>query len=175
MSLISMLSMIVVKYWLEPKVKRRFNFPIPTELIVVIVMTSTCYGFNLNENEKVGVVGHIPIGLPYPKLPNFKYASNMIADAVIIAVVVFSISVSMAKLFAKKHDYAIHANQEWYAYGIVHIISSFFSCHCAGSSLSRSALQESQGGNSQLASIFSCAIILLVLLFLAPLFKHTPQ
>ena len=37
--------------------------------------------------------------------------SGMIGDAFSIAIVVFSISVSMAKIFAKRHNYKIDANQ----------------------------------------------------------------
>lgn len=55
------------------------------------------------------------------------------------------------------------------------LISSFFSCHCSSASLSRSAVQEGQGGRSQIASLFAALIILIVLVALAPLFEVLPQ
>ena len=37
-------------------------------------------------------------------------------DAVIIAIIAYSVSLSMAQLFAKKHEYVVDANQELIAY-----------------------------------------------------------
>lgn len=167
--------LIVSKQWIEPVVKRKYNFPIPIELIVVVFGTLLSYLTNMKRDFGVATVGNIPTGLPYPAVPNFSYIGVLLSDAIAISVVIFSISISMCKLFAKKHDYSINANQEWFAYGVIHLISSFFACHCSGSSLSRSVLQESQGGKSKFADLVACLVILLVLLVLAPLFYSLPE
>ena len=49
--------------------------------------------------------------MPSPKFPPFHIFKFVIGDAVAIAVVSFSLNVTMAKLFAKKHNYEIQANQ----------------------------------------------------------------
>ncbi len=43
--------------------------------------------------------------------PNFKYAHNLITDAIIIAIISFVINISQAKLLAKKNGYTVHPDQ----------------------------------------------------------------
>ncbi|RNA14247.1 solute carrier family 26 member 6-like [Brachionus plicatilis] len=64
--------------------------------------------------------------------------------------------------------------QELYALGLTNLVGSLFSCFPTAASLSRSSLLESMGGHSQLASVFSSLIILVVIIWLAPLFKTLP-
>ena len=49
--------------------------------------------------------------IPAPRLPSLGYFSVLIGDAIAIAIVGFAVSISMAKIFAKKHKYEIDANQ----------------------------------------------------------------
>lgn len=49
--------------------------------------------------------------LPSPNLAAFSYLSEVVPDAIAIAIVAFAISVSMAKIFARKHDYEVDPNQ----------------------------------------------------------------
>lgn len=49
--------------------------------------------------------------LPMPKLPPMWLMPRLIGDAVSIAIVVFVITISLGKLFAKKHHYRIDPDQ----------------------------------------------------------------
>ena len=49
--------------------------------------------------------------LPEPTFPKVTYWPDVISDAFSIAIVSFAITVSIGKLFAKKHGYKISANQ----------------------------------------------------------------
>ena len=49
--------------------------------------------------------------LPAPTPPFKHLGVSVIMDAVFLSVVVFAISISMAKLLAKKHDYEVNPNQ----------------------------------------------------------------
>ena len=57
-----------------------------------------------------------PCRLPKPTNPIFSLIPNILMDAVIIAIIAYSVSLSMAQLFAKKHEYVVDANQELIAY-----------------------------------------------------------
>ena len=46
-----------------------------------------------------------------PNLKAFSHLSEVITDAIALAIVIFAISISMGKLLAKKHDYEVDANQ----------------------------------------------------------------
>lgn len=87
--------------------------------------------------------------LPEPQIPNLKSAFENISDAIIIAVVAFAQSVSLAALMAKKHNYTMDSNQELIAYGAGNIFGSFFSCYPFAASVSRSSVQDSAGGRTQ--------------------------
>ncbi|KFQ43850.1 Prestin, partial [Nestor notabilis] len=91
--------------------KKQLPVPIPMEIIVVIIGTGVSAGMNLNESYKVDVVGNIPQGLRPPAVPEIQLIPALFVDAIAIAVVGFSMAVSMAKIFALKHGYTINGNQ----------------------------------------------------------------
>ncbi|KRY89761.1 Prestin [Trichinella pseudospiralis] len=136
-SSICIISIIVVKQFLDPPFKRYFKFSLPFELFLVIVTTAISFGLNLNEAYSIDIVGKVPKGLVYPRLPRWDLFPELASDAIAISVVIYSICISLAKLFAKKHEYRLNANQEWFALGMVHLGSSFFTCQCSCASLSR--------------------------------------
>lgn len=159
----------------NPKLKPKMFMPVPIELIVVVLGTVISYAIKLETQYKVVVVSDIPTGLPVPDLKPFSRISDVISDAIALAIVIFAISVSMGKLLAKKHDYSIDPNQELIAYGISSILSSFLSSSAPCASLSRSLVQEGVGGKTQVAGLISCCLMLVVLLAIGPYFRTLPN
>ena len=51
------------------------------------------------------------IRLPAPSLPEFSMFFDVIQDAIIIALVAFASSISVADTFARKHNYKIDSNK----------------------------------------------------------------
>ena len=100
--------------------------------------------------------------------------SGMLLDAVVLAVVCFAIALSLGKIFAKKHGYAVQANQEFLSQGAANTFASFFSCFPATASLSRTAVMG-EYAKSHVASLVSCVILLFVLLFFAPALSNLPK
>uniref|UniRef100_A0A8C3UGE0 Solute carrier family 26 member 5 n=1 Tax=Catharus ustulatus TaxID=91951 RepID=A0A8C3UGE0_CATUS len=161
------------------KINRRFKkklpVPVPMEIIVVIIGTGVSAGMNLNESYKVKVVGSIPQGLRAPAVPQIQLNPAMLGDAVAIAIVGFSMAVSMAKIFALKHGYTIDGNQELIALGICNSVGSFFQTFPITCSMSRSLVQEGTGGKTQIAGALSAVIVLLVIVAIGYLFEPLPQ
>lgn len=155
--------------------KDRFVAPIPVELIVVVVGTGVSAGINLVGNYQVDVVGYIPSGLRTPVLPDIDLLSKILSDSIAIALVGFSMTVSMGKIFALKHGYTVNGNQELIALGICNFIGSFFQTFPVSTSMSRSLVQESTGGNTQIAGGISACVVLLVIVSLGYLFEPLPQ
>ncbi|XP_077976243.1 prestin-like [Styela clava] len=58
--------------------------------------------------------------------------------------------------------------------GLCQIVSGFFRGHSGGDASARSAVQESGDGNTQIASLVSCLVMLLVLLVIGPVFESLP-
>jgi len=75
--------------------------------------------------------------------------TDVIGDAVAIAIVCFVVNISMAKLFATKYKYQISPNQELFAYAIGNIVTAFFNGFPACVALSRCAVVEGTGGKTQ--------------------------
>ena len=73
----------------------------------------------------------------------------MFLDCIIIAIIGFMISFSLADTFSKNNKYKINTTQEIFAYGTSNVFSSFFSCFSSAASLSRSCVQENIGGKTQ--------------------------
>lgn len=87
--------------------------------------------------------------IPAPVAPPMVAISDVIGDAVAIAIVCFVVNISMAKLFATKYKYQISPNQELFAYSTGNIILGFFHGFPACVALSRCAVVETTGGKTQ--------------------------
>ncbi|XP_065886960.1 prestin-like isoform X2 [Dysidea avara] len=165
---------VVNKQFYKIRLYRKVPIPIPSQLIVVIVATAISAGFSLHEKRNIIIVDHIPTGLPPFTPPKPSYMFPVLLDSFIIAVVSYSIAISLSKVFANKHGYTVVPNQEFLAHGITNFVTSFFSCFVSTGSLSRSVIQDTTGGNTQLVSFISSSILIVVLLWVGPLFEPLP-
>ena len=75
--------------------------------------------------------------------------SDLIDDAVAIAIVCVVVNISLAKLFATKYKYKISSNQELFSYAIGNIVTAFFNGFPACVALSRCAVVEGTGAETQ--------------------------
>ncbi|XP_037616093.1 prestin [Sebastes umbrosus] len=155
--------------------KKKLPIPIPGEIIVVIVSTGVSYGMSLSENYEVDVVGKIPTGLLPPAAPEFSLLPNLVTDSFAVAIVGFSMGISLAKIFALKHGYSVDGNQELIALGLCNFISSFFQTFAITCSMSRSLVQESTGGKTQIAGLLASLMVLLVVVAIGFVFQPLPQ
>lgn len=162
--------------WLKPKVAKLCIFPIPIQLIAAVGGTLVSKYCELSKNYNVTVIGHIPTGFPEIQVPDFKLAyDHLILDGFIIAMVSYTINVSMALIFAQRFNYEINFNQELLALGASNVMGSLFSCLPLAPSLSRSQVQVLSGCRTQITSIVSCSILAFVLLWIGPFFEVLPK
>ncbi|EFO23948.1 sulfate permease [Loa loa] len=174
-SVSSIIFLSVGRDYVNPWLKKRSPVPLPIELILVILVTMFSVFMDLKNNHGVKIVDYIPQGVPKPSLPNFDLVPYLLNDAFAIAIISYMFVISMAKLFAKKRHYKIDPAQDLYAVGLMHTLSSFFPIFPAGGSLSRSAVCEQSGANTQLNILFSNALLLTVIAFIGPLLEPLPM
>ncbi|KAJ1528690.1 hypothetical protein ONE63_007083 [Megalurothrips usitatus] len=175
---ISAATIIVLTLWnefLKPRIEKKIPVPIPIELFAVIIGTAVSYLAGFEKTYNVKTIGRVSTGLPVPEVPPLWLIPNLLVDGLVICLVAFSINMSMAKILAKKGNYNVSANQELLAAGSANLFGSLFGCVPTAASLSRSMIQLKVGGKTQLASFFSCIILLFVLLFVGPLFEPLPN
>lgn len=174
-SSITIIVLAINNEFLKPLVRKRSVIPIPIELMAVIIGTLASTYINFQDKYGLQPVGDIPTGLPYPTLPAFSLFPKIIMDSFTITMVAYTISMSMALIFAQRHNYEVDSNQELFAQGTSNIVGSFFSCMPITASLSRSLVQETVGGKTQLTSLISCLILLAVMLWIGPFFEPLPR
>lgn len=166
---------VINNEWLKNKLAKKTAIPFPIELILVVAGTIISSSMELEKNWGIIEIGDIPTGFPEAKVPDFSLFRSLITDCFTIAMVSYTVSVSMGLIFAQKYNYEIDFNQELLAMGAGNIVSSFFHCIPFSASLSRSMIQAAVGGKTQIASIISCALLTIVLLWIGPFFEVLPR
>ncbi|NXI69320.1 S26A3 protein, partial [Anseranas semipalmata] len=173
-SLLVLLIVFVVKE-MNDRYKAKLPTPIPIELLVTVLAALISYFVDFEEKFNVAVVGKLEEGFHAPVAPDAGILQKCIGDSISIAIVGFAVAFSVAKVYSIKHDYPIDGNQELIAFGLGNIVSGSFKGFASSTALSRSGVQESTGGKTQIAGIISAFIVLIVILaigfLLAPLQK----
>ncbi|VVC97831.1 unnamed protein product [Leptidea sinapis] len=160
---------------LKPWVSKRSRVPVPIELLTIVIGTLISRFCDLKGLYGISLVGNIPTGLPYPEVPPLELLPKISLDAFTITMVTYTISMSMALIFASKEKYEIDANQELLALGASNVFGSFFCCAPLCASLSRSYIQYQAGSKTGLTSLTSAMLILCVLLWIGPFFELLPR
>ncbi|KAK9497120.1 hypothetical protein O3M35_004496 [Rhynocoris fuscipes] len=174
-SAITIIVLVTNNEVIKPIVEKKTIIPIPIELLVVLAGTLISNYCNISELYNLKTVGDIAVGLPEAVVPKFDLMPTIAMESFVIAIIAYIVSFSMALIFANKLKYDVDANQELLAQGCGNLLGSFFSCLPFSASLSRSVLQQTVGGMTQLASLISCSILLAVLLWIGPFFEPLPR
>uniref|UniRef100_A0A2K5RXX4 STAS domain-containing protein n=1 Tax=Cebus imitator TaxID=2715852 RepID=A0A2K5RXX4_CEBIM len=169
------LALLVPVKELNVRFRDRLPTPIPGEVVMVLLASVLCFTSSLDTRYNVQIVGLLPGGLPQPLLPNLAELPRILADSLPIALVTFAVSASLASIYADKYSYTIDSNQELLAHGASNLISSLFSCFPNSATLATTSLLVDAGGKTQLAGLFSCIVVLSVLLWLGPFFYYLPK
>ncbi|XP_036156266.1 solute carrier family 26 member 10-like isoform X3 [Myotis myotis] len=169
------LALLVPVKELNVRFRDRLPTPIPGEIVMVLLASVLCFTSSLDTRYNVQIVGLLPGGFPEPLLPNLAELPRILGDSLPIALVAFAVSASLASIYADKYSYAIDSNQELLAHGASNLISSLFSCFPNSATLATTSLLVDAGGNTQLAGLFSCMVVLSVLLWLGPFFYYLPK
>ncbi len=146
-------------------------------LVVVFVSTILVWSFGLDSVSGVKIVGEIPAGLPPITIPSIEATqiAALFPIAMIISLVGFMESISIATTLASKRRQKIDANQELIALGTANIGASVTGGYPVTGGLSRSVVNFSAGANTNLASIITAVLIALTVLLFTPLFYYLPR
>ncbi|XP_029108491.1 sulfate anion transporter 1 [Scleropages formosus] len=155
---------------LQDRFKDRLKIPLPTELVVVAVATLVSHFADLNGQYSSSISGAIPTGFIPPKVPSVELMPRVALDAIPLAVISFAFTVSLSEMFAKKNGYTVRPNQEMMAIGFCNIIPSFFHCFTTSAALAKTMVKDSTGCQTQVSSVVSAFVVLLILLVFAPFF-----
>ncbi|MFN8721756.1 MAG: SulP family inorganic anion transporter [Rhodospirillales bacterium] len=125
----------------------------------------------------VKVVGAVPAGLPSLTLPSLQpdLVVGLLPAAVLIALVGFVESVSVAQTLAARRRQRIAPNQELVGLGMANIASAVSGGQPVTGGFARSVVNFDAGAETPLAGAFTAVGIGVATLLLTPLFFHLPQ
>ncbi|XP_036680106.1 solute carrier family 26 member 9 isoform X9 [Balaenoptera musculus] len=109
-ALISSVFLVLVKE-LNTRFMHKIRFPIPTEMIVVVVATAISGGCKMPKKYHMQIVGEIQRGFPTPVLPVVSQWKDMIGTAFSLAIVGYVINLAVGRTLASKHGYDVDSNQ----------------------------------------------------------------
>ncbi|HSJ77612.1 MAG TPA: sulfate permease, partial [Erythrobacter sp.] len=145
-------------------------------VVAVAVTILAVVGFGL-EARGVSVVGAIPQGLPPFALPSTDLAliEALWVPALLISVIGFVESVSVAQTLAAKRRQRIVPDQELIGLGASNIASAFSGGYPVTGGFARSVVNFDAGAQTPAAGAFTAIGIALASLFLTPLLFYLPN
>ncbi|ANJ25661.1 SulP family inorganic anion transporter [Agromyces aureus] len=143
--------------------------------LVVVAAGILLVAFGGIEAAGVELIAPVPQGFPAPELPSFAHLGALLPGALAIAVMALLESAAVARGIRKPGEAQIDSNQELFATGAANAVGSFFQTLPAAGGFSQSAVNQAAGARTQLASITTVVLALLVVLFLAPVISLLPQ
>lgn len=146
-------------------------------LLIAGIATLTVWIFSLNQSQGVSIVGEVSRGLPPVTVPVFDWdlIRALLPAALVISLVGFMESISIAKSLASRERQQVDANQELVAVGAANLGAAFTGGFTVTGSFSRSVLNYRSGAKSGVASIITGLIVLLTVFLLTPLFSYLPR
>ncbi|MDZ7602380.1 MAG: sulfate permease [Hoeflea sp.] len=143
----------------------------------VVVTTWATWAFGLSENFGVRVVGEVPQGLPPLTMPSFSLElwGTLIGSAVLISVIGFVESVSVAQTLAARKRQRIVPDQELIGLGAANVGAAFTGGFPVTGGFARSVVNFDAGAETPAAGAYTAIGLLLAALVLTPLIHYLPQ
>lgn len=152
-----------------------FRLPVPGPVIVVVLAVALSALLDLPA-QGVATVGDIPSGIPRLALPATGGAApdQLLLGALAIFLVSFAAGIVSARSFGQRGGYPVDAGREMLGFGAANIAAGLFSAFPITASDSRTAINASVGGRSQLAGVVAAAALVVTILYLRPALSILP-
>jgi sulfate permease, SulP family len=144
--------------------------------IVAVLLTTLAVSWLGLGRAGVSTVGDIPQGLPPLTLPPLDAPLwlDLLPAAVLISLVGFVESVSVAQTLAARKRQRIDPNQELVGLGAANVAAAFSGGYPVTGGFARSVVNFDAGAETPMAGVLTAAGIALTAAFLTPLFFHLP-
>ncbi|HDZ36870.1 MAG TPA: sulfate permease [Marinobacter sp.] len=148
-----------------------------TAPLVTVIGATVIASASQAEGYGLSVVGAIPNGLP---IPAFAFLSaegwvDLLPSAILIALVGYVESVSVAKVLAARRRQKIDANRELAALGMSNIASAIGGAMPVAGGFSRSVVNFDAGARTQFAAIVTATLVAVVAVFFTDWFYYLPD
>lgn len=147
--------------------------PGPVVVVVLSILLSALFDF---AGMGIAVVGVIPSGLPSLAWPDFTILplSELLLSSAAVFLVSFGAGIVSARSFATLTGETVDPNRELLGFGAADIATGAFGGFPVTASDSRTAINISAGGQTQMAGLAAAATLAATLLFLGDALKLLP-
>ncbi|GAB4068739.1 SulP family inorganic anion transporter [Ancylobacter sonchi] len=155
---------------------QRLKSPVPGPLVVVVLGIAASALFDF-EGHGIKVVGALPQALPSLSLPSPSGLplQNLLLGAGALWLVSFSSGLVAARSFGAREGFPVDANRELIGFGGANFAAGLFSGFPVTVSDSRTAINLSVGGRSQMAGLVAAAALASVMLYLNDALRLLPS
>ena len=145
-------------------------------VIVALLTGVLCYVFRLDQ-QGVQLLGVVPAGLPGLTVPDFSLGliRDLFWSAVLLSIIGFVESVSVAQTLAAKRREQIELDQELIGLGAANIAVSFFGGFPVCGGFSRSVVNFDAGAATPAAGLMTAVLIACVALMFMPILYWLPK
>jgi MFS superfamily sulfate permease-like transporter len=165
---LSILGVILVLKAINPK--------IPGALIAVIGAIWASYALDLSTHG-VAVLGKVPGGLPTFGVPSSGWDqwTDLLPTAASIFIVILAQSAATSRAYAAKYNEAFDENVDLVGLSFANAAAGLSGTFVVNGSPTKTQMVDGAGGRSQVASLTTAVIILIVLLFLTKPLQYMPE
>ncbi|HSV34981.1 MAG TPA: sulfate permease [Ramlibacter sp.] len=146
-------------------------------MAAVIASTAVVAAFHLDQAAGVSVVGNVPQGLPHigMPLPGFDIIAQLWLPALLIGLVGFVESVSVAQSLALKRQQRVQPDRELLGLGAANVASALSGGFPVTGGFARSVVNFAAGAQTPLAGVISAALMAVVISAFTGLFYYLPH
>ncbi|MDB9801469.1 sulfate permease [bacterium] len=168
---------------LKPLLKRMGLSPLMADILTkagpvaaVVTTTVSVWAFGLSE-KGVKIVGEVPQSLPPLTMPSLspELVGSLLMPAILISIIGFVESVSVAQTLAAKKRQQINPNQELIGLGAANLGAAFTGGFPVTGGFSRSVVNFDAGSETPAAGIYTAIGLAIAALFLTPLVFFLPK
>jgi high affinity sulfate transporter 1 len=158
---------------------RRINKKIPGALIAVVGAIVVSYVVDLAAFG-VAVLGTVPGGLPKVGLPTGatlspSIISGLLGTAFSLFIVILAQSAATSRAYATRYSETFSENVDLVGLGLANIGAGLTGTFVVNGSPTKTQMVDSAGGRSQLATLTTSVIVVIVLLFLTKPLAYMPE
>lgn len=147
----------------------------PAPLIVMTLATLLSWQFDFN-SMGIAIIGSFGQGLPHISMPHFnpELLRELILPSLNLSVISIVTCMMTVRSFASKNGYDVDIDQEVRAMGYINLASGLSQGFAVSAATSRTAVNDANGGKSQMVSLVAALMIALVLFFLTRFLSFIP-
>ncbi|NOK04940.1 MULTISPECIES: SulP family inorganic anion transporter [unclassified Myxococcus] len=145
--------------------------------LILVVLTTMAGGLFQVEHGGIKVVGPLAAEPPAPGLPSLRFEDvrALLPAAFSLALVNYASSVLTGRFYADRFRYRLDSNQEFLGQAAANLANAFSQGFPVTGSDSRTAVNVSMGGRTQLVGVLAAGVVLVFALFLTPLLHDLPM